>query len=392
MQAAGSIVRALPASKTDTVSVLPPAKPSTKRERKVEEAGLTGHVEAGTLTAEQADDIVAAGLETSVLAGTTTPAAAADHAAAEREAARPPTRREKAASELATLRAELADANARIDELVAAAEFRTAEGSEHAHEREAMFTRQQATISALRSSVAELTTKHADLLGAHKGPLRRPGLRIGTVSVTREKAGELLTQCREIAEASELAGLEFMRTPSPGMVRGADSTTADFLSADKSSGHASGFDLSIVDELGLMRERDHALVTAGAGVDDSQSRENASTKLAKSTSHATKSNATGMSASSFFVSAAASRARPPAVTRSGYALVDSGRYVCHVRARRPTMAGGGSTGGPTIQRRGRLGGRKCHLGMAGLRHPRRIRRLRHQRDHRGSRTPPQAHR
>ena len=57
-------------------------------------------------------------------------------------------------------------------------------------------------------------------LGLLAGPLRRPGLRIGTVSVTREKAGELLTQCRDIAEASELAGLEFMRTPSPGMVRG----------------------------------------------------------------------------------------------------------------------------------------------------------------------------
>ena len=97
-------------------------------------------------------------------------------------------------------------------------------------------------------------------LGLLAGPLRRPGLRIGTVSVTREKAGELLTQCRDIAEASELAGLEFMRTPSPGMVRGADGTTADFLSADKSSGHASGFDLAIIDELGLMTERDRELV------------------------------------------------------------------------------------------------------------------------------------
>ena len=31
------------------------------------------------------------------------------------------------------------------------------------------------------------------VLGLLAGPLRRPGLRIGTVSITREKAGELLT-------------------------------------------------------------------------------------------------------------------------------------------------------------------------------------------------------
>ena len=80
------------------------------------------------------------------------------------------------------------------------------------------------------------------------------------MSVTREKAGELLIQCREIAEASDLAGLEFMRSPAPGRIRGPEGASADFLSADKSSGHASGFDWSIVDELGLMRERDHALV------------------------------------------------------------------------------------------------------------------------------------
>ena len=92
------------------------------------------------------------------------------------------------------------------------------------------------------------------------GPLRRPGLRIGCVSINREKAGELLTQCRQIAEASNLTGLEFLRTPSPGLIRTADGSTAEFLSADKSSGHSSGFDWSLVDELGLMSERDRELV------------------------------------------------------------------------------------------------------------------------------------
>ena len=98
------------------------------------------------------------------------------------------------------------------------------------------------------------------VLGLLAGPLRRPGLRLGCVSVTREKSGELLGQCRAIAEASNLEGLEFMRTPAPGMIRAPAGSTAEFLSADKSAGHASGFDWSIVDELGLMGERDRPLI------------------------------------------------------------------------------------------------------------------------------------
>ena len=98
------------------------------------------------------------------------------------------------------------------------------------------------------------------LLGLLVGPLRRPGLRAGTVSINREKAGELLGQCRAIAEASGLDGLEFMRTPAPGLIRGPGGSVAEFLSADKSAGHASGFDWSIVDELGLMTERDRDLI------------------------------------------------------------------------------------------------------------------------------------
>ena len=92
------------------------------------------------------------------------------------------------------------------------------------------------------------------------GPLRRPGLRIGTVSVTREKSAELLRQMREIAEGSELPGLEFRKSPAPGWVVTPDGSTSEFLSADKASGHASGFDYAIVDELGLMGERDRELI------------------------------------------------------------------------------------------------------------------------------------
>ena len=52
---------------------------------------------------------------------------------------------------------------------------------------------------------------------------------------------ELLRHCKEIAEASGLKGLEFMRTPAPGLIRTGSGSSAEFLSADKSAGHASGF-------------------------------------------------------------------------------------------------------------------------------------------------------
>ena len=97
------------------------------------------------------------------------------------------------------------------------------------------------------------------LLGRLAGPLRVPGYRAGVASVSKEKAGELKRQMQEIAEASDLAGLRFLRSPAPGRVESATGTV-DILSADKSAGHASGFDESIVDELGLLHERDREFV------------------------------------------------------------------------------------------------------------------------------------
>ena len=97
------------------------------------------------------------------------------------------------------------------------------------------------------------------LLGRLVGPIRMDGWRGGVVSLNREKAGELKRQMQEIAEASRLEGLRFLRSPAPGRVESA-SGTLDILSADKSAGHASGFDEAIVDELGLLQERDRELV------------------------------------------------------------------------------------------------------------------------------------
>lgn len=100
----------------------------------------------------------------------------------------------------------------------------------------------------------------AVLLLAHLvGPLRRAGWRAGVGSISKEKAAELVTQMREIAEASGLAGLTFYRSPAPGRVVG-PSGSVDILAADRGAGHSSGFDVAVVDEIGLLAERDRAFV------------------------------------------------------------------------------------------------------------------------------------
>ena len=88
------------------------------------------------------------------------------------------------------------------------------------------------------------------------GPLRILGYRAGTVSVTKAKAQELLMQMEAIAEASGLEGLRFLKS---GFIE-SPTGSLDILSADKCSGHASGFDDAIADELGLLEERDRALI------------------------------------------------------------------------------------------------------------------------------------
>lgn len=91
------------------------------------------------------------------------------------------------------------------------------------------------------------------------GPLRVDGWRGGVVSVTRDKAGELKAQIQAIALASGLAGrLKFRRVGFPSVESASGSL--DILAADKSAGHASGFDDAIIDELGLLGERDRELV------------------------------------------------------------------------------------------------------------------------------------
>ena len=92
---------------------------------------------------------------------------------------------------------------------------------------------------------------------AEDGPLRRRGWRGGLASLSREKGSELWQQLSDIASASDLKKIVCGKAP-----RHVSSEwgRVDFLSADRTAGHSSGFDLAICDELGLFPERGRGLM------------------------------------------------------------------------------------------------------------------------------------
>ncbi len=90
------------------------------------------------------------------------------------------------------------------------------------------------------------------------GPLAVPGWRGGCLSISKPKAAELKMQMEQIAEASGLEGLRFMASPVPGHVLGKHGGRFDILA----EGHASGLDDAIIDELGLLEERDRENVNS----------------------------------------------------------------------------------------------------------------------------------
>lgn len=90
-------------------------------------------------------------------------------------------------------------------------------------------------------------------LGHLCGPLKQAGWRGAVCSVSKEKAAELRAQVAAIAEASDL-DVTIRRSPYPGAITSATGAF-ETLSADRTAGHASGYDLVIVDETGLMPER-----------------------------------------------------------------------------------------------------------------------------------------
>ena len=106
--------------------------------------------------------------------------------------------------------------------------------------------------NAKSAAIAVLILAHL----AHNGPLRRLGWRCGVASISRDKAAELWQQAEDICRASSLPGIALGRVP-----RHVSSPwgRCEFLSADKTAGHASGFNLAVFDEIGLAPERGRAL-------------------------------------------------------------------------------------------------------------------------------------
>ena len=96
-------------------------------------------------------------------------------------------------------------------------------------------------------------------LGHLVGPLRSHGWRGAIASISKEKAGELRNQVASIAEASGLSNIRIRRSPYPGKIE-SSTGSLETLSADRTAGQSSSFDLVIVDETGLMPERARELL------------------------------------------------------------------------------------------------------------------------------------
>ena len=97
-------------------------------------------------------------------------------------------------------------------------------------------------------------------LGHLIGPLRTQGWRGAIASVSKEKAAELRGQVAAIARSSGLdRDLNVRSSPYPGRIE-SDTGTLEVLSADRTAGHASGFDVVLIDETGLMPERSRELL------------------------------------------------------------------------------------------------------------------------------------
>lgn len=92
------------------------------------------------------------------------------------------------------------------------------------------------------------------LLAHLAGPLLVEGWRGLVVSETANLAKELRLSMEATAKKSRLEGIEFHKTPVPGVCYGLLDTRLDILAADKATGHALGVDMAIIDEAGLLGE------------------------------------------------------------------------------------------------------------------------------------------
>lgn len=95
------------------------------------------------------------------------------------------------------------------------------------------------------------------------GPLNKNHWRCIVTSLTGKLAQELQDAIMLTAEASNVVHMiNLKKSPPPGIIFGNNNSRADFLAADKATGHAVGCDLALIDEAGLLEENQRALWNA----------------------------------------------------------------------------------------------------------------------------------
>ena len=92
------------------------------------------------------------------------------------------------------------------------------------------------------------------------GPLNAENWRAIVASCDKDKADELLRQIEEIKKASDIPDSKLRIFADKAI--GLNGAEVSFLSGSGNSGQAAGADLSVIDEMGLLEERDRPLVQA----------------------------------------------------------------------------------------------------------------------------------
>ena len=93
------------------------------------------------------------------------------------------------------------------------------------------------------------------------GPTREAGFRAAVVSISKPKAAELKRAMQDICEASDISGIRFYRSPSPGRVESATGEV-EIYSLESTGGHSSGLSIAIADEIGLLDPRARDLLNS----------------------------------------------------------------------------------------------------------------------------------
>ena len=115
--------------------------------------------------------------------------------------------------------------------------------------------------SSKTGGIAMLALAHL----AEGAPFKRAGQRIAVVSLSRDKAAETKKAVEDIAVASKLRGLRFLRSPVPGGRVETDDGSELTILAGVEAGTAGGFDLVLIDEAGKMTEKHRGLVETTIG-------------------------------------------------------------------------------------------------------------------------------